>query len=360
MKLGKHIYNEEGRVLLAQHVELSATLITRLERYGVSMVYIDDPMTEDVEIVELISDETRLAAMRTLRTQFRKMMGGAAGSRTYSRDSMGSAFRSTVDMIIGDLSANKDAMIMLSGILATDHYLYQHSLNVCIYATLLGMKHGYSRQQLELLSLGALLHDVGKTRIPYDILIKPGKLTDEEYDVMKRHSKIGYDILRQEPNIPLLSAHCAYQHHERMNGSGYPRGLSGEDIHEFARWIGMVDVYDAMTTYRTYRDAMLPHQAVEILYAGSGSQFEKDKLELFRDSVAIYPLGLDVTLNTGERGVVVDLNANVPHRPIVRVLYDPSGGELQTPYEVDLTRKLSIMITGVLEDRRELVPYSVT
>jgi HD-GYP domain-containing protein (c-di-GMP phosphodiesterase class II) len=200
------------------------------------------------------------------------------------------------------------------------------------------------------LALGALLHDIGKTQIPLDILRKNGQLTEAEFSMMKKHAEYGYLILKDEPNIPLVSAHCAFQHHERMNGSGYPRGIAGKDIHEYARWIGLVDSYDAMTTHRVYRRAMLPHQAMEIIYTGTGTLYEKSKIELFRDKVAIYPIGITVTLNTGETGTVVGLNAVVPQRPVVRVLQDEAGQELSSPFDVDLSKKLSLMITAVNED----------
>ncbi|MNC39014.1 Cyclic di-GMP phosphodiesterase response regulator RpfG [compost metagenome] len=166
---------------------------------------------------------------------------------------------------------------------------------------------------------------------------------------MKQHAVLGFQMLKDEPNIPLLAAHCALQHHERLDGSGYPRSLKGYEILEYAKWIGLVDAYDAMTTHRVYRNAMLPHQVMEILYTEAGIKFDLDKVELFRDKVAIYPLGISVMLNTGESGVVVDLNAAYPHRPVIRILKNEGGEELPAPYEVDLSKKLSLMIQSVNE-----------
>ena len=169
----------------------------------------------------------------------------------------------------------------------------------------------------------------------------------EEYEEMKRHTLYGYEILKNEPGIPLVSALCALQHHERLDGSGYPHGLKGNEIHEYAKWIGLVDSYDAMTTNRIYRDPMLPHQAVEALYAGTGTLYEQSMVQLFRDKVAIYPVGMTVRLHTGEVGVVVDVNASYPHRPVVRMLYDEEGIRLHAPYELDLSMNLTSIIVGV-------------
>ncbi|WP_409345254.1 HD-GYP domain-containing protein [Paenibacillus sp. MBLB4367] len=348
MRLGKSIYNEEGIVLLGCHVELTQSLLERLMRYGIDFLYIDDPRTDDVEISELLSDETRLKAMQTIRGNFRKVLEESTRRSTF-HSFLGKEFGKLINLLVDDLSASKAAMIMLTNMQLRDHYLYQHSLNVCIYSTMLGMFHGYSRDELTVLSLGAILHDVGKVHVPLDILQKPGKLTEQEFDSMKQHTGIGFKLLKEEPNIPLQAAHCAYQHHERVNGSGYPRGLKGRDIHEYARWIGIADSYDAMTTSRVYRRAMLPHQALETLFTGSDTLYDHDKVETFRDKIAIYPIGVTVTLNTGESGVVVDLNANSPQRPIVRILHNEAGEDLTVPYEIDLSKKLNLVVTSVFD-----------
>lgn len=351
MKLGKKIYSEEGLVLLAEGVELTQTLINRLGKYGVDFVYVVDPRTEDIVVPELLSEETQFKAISEIRTTFRKMMDSSIKNKTAGYSQLGKNFGGIMNLIIDDLSSHQDAMIMLTNISVMDDYLYQHSLNVCIYSTVLGMAHGYNRNELMTLGLGSLLHDIGKTQIPYELLRKNAQLTDDEYTCMKKHTEYGYKLLKDEPNIPLLAAHCAFQHHERLNGSGYPRGIQSDDIHDYAKWIGLVDSYDAMTTHRVYRRAMLPHQAMEIIYAGTESLFEKKKIELFRDKIAIYPLGVNVTLSTGESGTVVGLNALFPQRPTIRVLQSAEGQQLTVPTDVDLSKKLSVMITGVNEQK---------
>lgn len=346
MKLGKRIYSEDGLVLLREHVELNSSLIGRLAEHGIDFIYIDDPRTDDIQIPDVLTEETRSVAMKSIRTHFRRIMDDSNKKKVVS-GGISKDFRSIMNLLIDDLSRNKDAMIMLTNMQIMDHYLFQHSLNVCIYSTLLGMAHGYSRDDLMVLGLGALLHDIGKTKINQQILMKPDRLSEQEFAEMKRHAEIGYLMLKDEPNIPLLAAHCAFQHHERLDGSGYPRGISGTEIHEYGRWIGLVDVYDAMTTHRVYRPAMLPHQVMEVLYGGAGTQFDPQMVELFRDKIAIYPLGITIVLNTGETGVVVDLNASSPHRPVVRILQDSAGMNLAEPYEIDLSKKHSIMIQDV-------------
>lgn len=348
MKLGKKIFNDDGLVLLSDHAELTAITIRRLTQLGLKYLYIEDALTSDVKIPEMISEETKRESMRVIKQNFHEMMEKPFSPKQSAYPSLGKNFRHVVTNLISELSSNENAMIMLHDMHDTDFYLFRHSLNVCIYSVMMGIGRGYGENDLTTLSLGALLHDIGKTQIPLEILQKPSKLTDEEYTIIKRHSEYGYRLLKDEPNIPLLSAHCAYQHHERVDGTGYPRGIGGSEIHEYSKLIGIVDSFDAMTSHRVYRAGMLPHQALEILYTGAGTLYEQDLLEVFRDRIAVYPVGVTVKLNTGEIGVVVDLNAMMPQRPIVRILYDAEGQALKQVYEVDMSSKLNIVIVAVL------------
>ncbi|MFC4809266.1 HD-GYP domain-containing protein [Paenibacillus sp. GCM10023250] len=352
MRLAKKIYSEEGLVLLGADVELTQKLITRLYECGIHFVYIQDPRTADLVVPDLISEETRRRALTEIRTNFRNLMDRPNRKSGVTYPYIGKAFRQVMGMVIDDLTGQKDAMVMLMNMGIVDNYLYHHSLNVAVYSTVLGIANGYTRDELMTLGLGAVLHDIGKTQINVNILKKEAQLSREEYEEMKRHTERGFHLLKDEPNIPLLAAHCAYQHHERLDGSGYPRGIRGEQIHEYAKWIGIVDSYDAMTTARIYRDPMLPHEAAESLYAGSGTLYEQRMLQLFRDKLAIYPLGISVKLQTGERGVVVDIHSSCPHRPVVRVLSDENGEALHAPYEVDLSKELTAMIVGVNESEK--------
>jgi uncharacterized domain HDIG len=348
-RLAKCIFNEQGLVLLGERVELTQSMLDRLISHGIHYIYIEDHRTDDIVVPDLITDATRSRAIQELRTQFRKIVDENIRSRGMASIQTGKHLRSLMELILDDLTRNKDALIMITNMSITDHYLFSHSLNVSMYATLLGMAMGMSKDELMVLGLGALLHDIGKMQLPLDLLYKPGKLTDDEFALVKQHAEIGFKLLKDIPNLPLISAHCAYQHHERVDGSGYPRGLKGDEIHEYAKLIGLCDVYDAMTSHRSYRSAHLPHDAMEMIYAVSGKHFEQEHIELFRSKVAIYPLGMTVKLSTGETGVVVDLNASCLHRPVVRVLEDEFGQALKEPYEIDLSKRLSISIEGISE-----------
>lgn len=345
MRLARKIYNDEGVVLLAESAELTTGIIRKLYNHGLDYVYIQDKDTDDVMAEDIISAETKRRALKEIRTHFCRLADPNTQKTMYPV--IGKSFAGIVDTILKELSSNPEVMVMLMSMHTKDHYLYHHSLNVCIYTLLLGKVHGYSTDELRVLGIGSLLHDVGKAHIPNEILFKPGKLTDDEYNTIKLHTEYGFKILKDEPGIPLLAAHCAYQHHERLNGSGYPRGIKEPDIHEYAKWIGIADSYDALTTSRVYRAAMLPHQALDVLYSGSGTLYDRSMLEVFKSRVAIYPIGVTVTLSTGFKGVVVHIHSEIPQRPIVRILFDEQGERLTAPFDLDLLAHHSVMITAV-------------
>lgn len=349
MRLAKKIFSEDGIVLLGERMELTERLIQRLEACHIQYLYIEDERTLDVEIKPLISEETFRFAVKEVKRNFETMLASSERSRM-DRPFIAKPMKSIMDAILDELLEQKEGMVMLMNMGTVDNYLYQHSLNVCVYTSLLASQSGLSRDEVYQIGLGALLHDVGKVKVHIDLIKKPGQLTAEEFENIKLHTIYGFNMLKDQPNISLAVAHCALQHHERLDGSGYPRGIKGNEISEPAKWIGIVDSYDAMTTNRVYRSPILPHDAIERLYAGSGTLYDQNKLAVFRDKVVLYPIGLAVRLSNGVSGIVTDFHTNYPHRPIVRVLTDEAGQELKEPYELDMSKKLNVMITQVNDE----------
>jgi HD-GYP domain-containing protein (c-di-GMP phosphodiesterase class II) len=356
MRLGKAIFSEEGQVLVGYHVELTSNMIRKLSQLGVDHLYIDDPRTDDIIIEDPIHSETRRMLTESLGkifTRFSPMTAMSTGPTQAS--TMSKLFLEGMSRVIDDLAGLKHDAVMLDALnlvppTSMEQHFTQNAVNVCLYATKLAMTEGgFNRDELMTIGLGALLHDVGSVQIPLQILQKNTSLTPNEYMEIQKHSEFGYQMLKDEIGIPLISAHCALQHHERMDGSGYPYGLKGEEIHPYARWIGILDSYDAMIHPRAYRDAMCPSEAIEVLYANAGKLYDIDKVRLFRNNVAIFPLGLSVSLSTGEKGIVSRLNSNCMQRPVVRVLRNSIGEDLKQPYEVDLSRMLHVMISEIGE-----------
>jgi putative nucleotidyltransferase with HDIG domain len=322
-------------------------MLDRLAGLNITSVYIQDERTSDLVFKEPVSEQTRRKAMALINDAFRSIQEDPQKWRqTFTNKQFGRQFRQVMSTVVDELKQNRSAMNLLGNACAADHYIFSHSFNVALYTIALAMKMGFNEKELLEIGLGAMLHDVGKMMLPLEILNKPGKLSDEEYEIVKKHTEYGFELLRREDDIPLLSAHCAFQHHERYDGSGYPRKLKKDEIHPFAQLVAVCDVFDALTSNRSYRKPILPHEAMEILFVGSDKQFAKEAVEGLRDTIALYPLGLSVTLNTGESGVVVDYNKGMPSRPIIRVLADENGQRLETPYEIDLSKRLHLMIVS--------------
>ena len=244
--------------------------------------------------------------------------------------------KAVVQEMIGSIFRNRDALLSLARIKDYDAYTYQHSLNVATLVLNLGVAVGVLEDELFRVGVGALLHDIGKTRIPDSIVRKPGRLTEEEFRIVRQHTVLGAQLLLEHRGVPEDSVAAALNHHERFDGSGYPRGLSGHGIGKFGLLCAVCDVYDAMTTTRPYQRAFSPAAALRRLYEWAGRFFHPVYVQKFIQCVGVYPAGTVVRLDTGETGVVVRQNRDDLVRPWVRVVTTPQGYPLPTPVDVDL------------------------
>ncbi|WP_326998719.1 HD-GYP domain-containing protein [Cohnella kolymensis] len=247
--------------------------------------------------------------------------------------------------ILSDLANQKNMLFNLTHLHASDGYLFHHSVNVAILSGIVGIAKGYNRNQLMDLGVGALLFDIGMTYFPDQLWQKRTQLNKEERERLSKHTEEGFNLLRKQFDISLLSAHCALQHHERYDGTGYPRGLKGEEIHEYARIVAIADVYCALTSARPYRKAYSPNEAIEFLYANGNRWFDLELIKIFVNHIAVYPLATTVLLNTGQIGVVAAINPTSSNRPIIRIIAETEDApQLLVPYEVDLSKQMNITI----------------
>ena len=184
-----------------------------------------------------------------------------------------------------------------------------------------------------------------KSRLPEEILNKKTPLTETEFAEITQHTTYGFEILRKNNDISLLSAHVAFQHHEKWDGTGYPRGLKGNEIHEYGRLTAVADVYEALTSKRVYRNAIEPNEAYEYVISQANTHFEPRVIEVFKKHIAIYPSGSGILLSNGQRGNVVKQNPTFPNRPFVRVFYQ-NEEVLNTPIDYNLADYPSIMIVA--------------
>ncbi|MDR3204797.1 MAG: HD-GYP domain-containing protein [Deltaproteobacteria bacterium] len=244
-----------------------------------------------------------------------------------------------VNELIESVSRNRDALTALIKLRRFDDYTYTHSLNVSVLSISSGKSLGLSDAELSVLGLGTMFHDLGKLRIPDNILNKPGKLTDEEFAVMRSHASLSAEILiEQKLAVDPQVIEVARYHHERSDGSGYPDHLQGDQIPKLATICGLSDVYDALTSDRVYHKGMPPHDALKFIYGLRGAHFKPEWVDRFIQSVGIYPPGSVVELNTKHKAVVIGINNRSLLAPIIKVVADPHGQLYTRPKLVDLSK----------------------
>jgi len=256
-----------------------------------------------------------------------------------------SAAASIVDEVINNLSRHPGILISLSKLKSYDEYTFMHCVNVAVFSMALGKSLHYTRNDLQKLGLGALFHDIGKRRIPNEILNKPGSLSPREMKQMRKHPLYSLELLRDVAGMNSASLHVPLEHHERISGKGYPRGLKGYGISEFGMIAMIADVYDAMTTERVYSRKMSPHTALSKIFAMGKDNFNMSFVERFIAQIGVYPVGTTVILDSGEVGVVTRIHRDHLLLPVVLILSDRNGRRVDPPDEVDLlydTRKRRI------------------
>jgi HD-GYP domain-containing protein (c-di-GMP phosphodiesterase class II) len=230
--------------------------------------------------------------------------------------------RSVAVQMADNIVRDENALLWFTLLKKRDEYTSQHSLNVCVMALLFGRHLGLEGQELRDLGFAALLHDVGKMRVPMEVLNKSEPLSAAEMALMHEHPRHGYDILSGTPGVPAEVTEVAHSHHERVDGSGYPRGLSGAQISRNALIVAVVDVYDAVTSDRVYHLGISPHEALNLMYGETHRSFPPDLLEAFIRCLGIFPVGSLIELSTGEVAVVMTVNRAERLHPVVSLLLD--------------------------------------
>ncbi|MBM4065092.1 MAG: HD-GYP domain-containing protein [Planctomycetes bacterium] len=376
MVLGKTIYGYNYEMLLNKGVIITENHITRLKNKGFFKIYIDDEETADVVIEDPISDKIRIMATKDVLKTYTITQASLehieadtteAIIKCINTQKIKRAFQENLafKQLCKDMNAfvdeimNTDVLSGLNSIKSFDNYTYEHSIDTAIIALIFGKRLSLNREKLKQIAMGEFLHDIGKIFIDEKIINKPGKLTPDEYEQVKLHTIYGYELLKDIGDIEAASAHITYQHHERQDGKGYPRGLRGnnrldrgmikytdqEKIILIAEIAAIADFYDACISDRPYRKGLLPDFVYELIKSGSGTQFNKELVECFLGVMPKYPVGSEVRIKNGINkdftGVVMSLNTQQLSRPKVKLLRDAKKNKI-TPFEFDLSSNSSI------------------
>jgi len=335
MKLAKPIYYQ-GNILLNTNCDNLYKYRERLLELEVNNVYIEDKISEDIVINNLISEETRLKGKNIIRRVFTDISNNQNINIIQ--------INNFIEELTQEILNNQKVLINLIDLKSYDSYTFDHSVNVAALSLLIAKSLDYNKQKLIKLGVGAILHDIGKISIPKDILNKKTKLNDNEFKAIKKHPSLGYTSIKNHYEISPLSRIIILSHHEKVDGSGYPKGLIGDEIHEFARIVAITDVFDALTSDRCYRKKWSTNKAIDFLIANANSHFDINILNTFIQKVSLYPNGTLVKLSTGAIAVVKKQNKSFPLRPIIRIIKDDLGNELKEPYILNLLEVKNITI----------------
>jgi len=243
-----------------------------------------------------------------------------------------------VDEIYQSIDRNSDALMNLVRLKTADDYTYMHSVAVCVLMISLGRRLGLDEKLLHQVGMAGLMHDVGKMGVPLDILNKPGKLTDDEFTVVKNHPMQGWEILKEAKVAEEITLDVCLHHHERVDGTGYPHKLSGDALTLYARMGAVCDVYDAVTSDRVYKKGWAPAEAVKRMAEWRNGHFDESVFQAFVKTVGIYPVGSLVRLKSGRLAVVTEQSDTSLLKPEVKVFFSIKSQEPVRMEVIDLAR----------------------
>lgn len=327
MKVDQAIIDKRGRTLIARGALLDDFMIEGLMTRGVPGVYTvegeeDEPVKREnisqktLETIEELKVEDKVKVQLTESVRKRVATGMAYLYNNTQSEDFYDETNNVASELMKAITDNDSIAVDIGALKVSDEYTFKHSVDVATMAMMIAKRHGLSESEMYKIGIAGLLHDIGKTKIPNELLNKEGPLTDEEFHVMRQHSLFGYAILKDKEEISEDILTGVLQHHEKLNGNGYPLGVPAEKISIYAKIIALADIYDALVTERPYKKAFSPRDAVEMIMAMT-DELDIDVMRSFLDSVILYPVGSNVQLSNGERARVVANDSKYILRPKV-------------------------------------------
>lgn len=344
--LGRTIYRADGLPLITRGTVMTERLLNRLQDEDILMIYVDDPIADGIEPSSPIRDVTLLKGTQVVKKLFDVLRGAlnlkgqSEANLTYVYDSkLVEELQSLLDDIVDDLGTNPDTLYQILHISSVDQYTYRHSVDVAVLSMMIGQELGYDYKTVKHLGLGGLLHDIGKAHVDGQVLTKDAALTPDEWLEMKKHPLYGYNAIRDVLSIHGYVKQIVLQHHERLDGSGYPYGLSGDEINLLTRIVAVSDIFNALGSNRSYRQAMSPDKIIDILYSEAIYKLDKNVIQTLLKVVHVYPEGSMVKLADGREAIVVESRKLAPTRPLIKIL--------QSGEHIDLMQRLTLFIDHI-------------
>ncbi len=358
MVLGENLFDQDGNVLLSSGMILKQSYIHKI--LGTHLLEVRVEKMEDDS--ERFEEDAFLNTSGTEDEQNGSVFQARAQAREVVRQSLqevlinnavnGDLIISVVNKIIEELLNQEDIVINLSRLRVVDDYLFEHSVNVSIYSIITGIMMGLNKEKLVILGTGAMMHDVGKMLLQKEILNKPGLLSDDEYQHVKQHTTLGYELLMRTNKIHPEAALIALNHHERLDGNGYPKGNSTNDLTILSKIVAVVDVFDALTSDRVYSKRINHFKAMEYICSMTDVHFDEMVTKTFIKTVGYFYRGLVLQLSNGDIGVVVREDKALP---VVKIVIDSHNQKVTSNFEVDLKKNPTIRIQDVFIRNRQML-----
>lgn len=335
MKIDQSVVDRLGRNLVARGAILDEYIIDSLIKLGVMNVYIQDGEVDEDEDKIVISavaqkkidklytdDRSKVALSNSVRERI------SHGIQSIYNNTDTANLANTTASITNDLleaiDSNNAIAIDIGELKMSDEYTFKHSVDVATISMILAKQQGMSKKEIYEIGVAGLLHDIGKTKVPLEILNKPGRLDYNEFEIMKQHSVFGYRMIKDKPDFSEHVALGVLQHHEKINGTGYPMGVNENQISPYAKILSVADIYDALITERPYKQAFSQRDAVEMIMSMTG-ELDINAMKSFLESMILYPVGSIVELSNGRKAKVVK---NMPHYILRPTVVDIESGKV--------------------------------
>ena len=352
-------YQDKGFILKSEGYVLSASKVLQLKHAGIKKLLIDPSKQKATEQIDKVMpnitanplsklDRMQSANTVTLEDELKKASILYDNAKSIQERILvniqndvaidAGEVRETTDEIVNSIFRNQDALSCLAKIQSKSNYLAEHSLNCSILMAIFAKHLKLDREIIEQLALGAFLKDIGEVLIPDNILNKPTPLTDDEKSIMRSHVALGEKVLEDSAQISHIVMTVVKEHHERLNGTGYPRKLKGDDISKYGKMIAIVDSYDAMVSDRCYKRAVPPVKAFKELVSNSGELFDETLVDSFIHCMGVFPVGTLVQLNSGKIGLISRQDPDKPTTPFVKVFYNAKLNQAIPIEEINLSK----------------------
>lgn len=347
------LFSRDGSLLVKGGTIISYELLSKLKKHKVNYVDMLTEISVAHKAPDIISKEDMSDSIGTVKTVFDSVVSPdtVSSESAIPADNV-ELVKKVVSSLIALLDSSEELLYRITEVISADEYTYRHSVNVTILTILTSKAMGYTESEIEEIALGALLHDIGKALVPSELLKKKGRLTDEEQLIMKDHPELGYQLVKEMDTIPESVKQIIRMHHEKMDGSGYPNGKKGLDIPKHVRLITVCDMYDAMTTTRSYRKKMPLHTALEILMKDAVYKIDPEIYRKMTSTICLFPTGLGVILSDGRIGIVSKYRHSNPTRPVIQIVdFSVFDGQVNIEsIDLEQTKTLFIVDTWNVND----------